>query len=355
MTNLRVIYNNNISKIIKNVWVRIINYLPEFFLEAHNIFNLNYKNNQNNVECFVENKENFFIFESKNFLVEINNKNNQNNPWKHYYHLVNPSPWPFVLAFNLFLIILSIVVIFHYNNNVSLELFFGFFGLILCLFSWWRDVIRESTYEIIHTTLVRKGLLIGMILFIISEIFLFFGFFWAFFHASLTPASAIGSIWPPIFLEPIDAFKLPLVNTITLIISGFTLTIAHKQLKGVPIADTFKRIELLEQITIWLFITICFGLFFLFCQIFEYYFANFTFKDTIYGTTFYSLTGLHGIHVFVGTIFLIVCFFRSLIVHFLSSKQVGFKCSVWYWHFVDIVWILLFFTVYIWGGAIRSA
>lgn len=272
--------------------------------------------------------------------------------YNHPFHLVIPSGWPILLAFSLWFFILNIVLIFHnkeviFNNNI---LIISLSFLILILIYWWRDIIYESTFENQHTPQVRQGLLFGICLFIISEIFLFFGFFWAFFNSSLVPSIWIGNVWPPIFIEPISPWKLPLVNTLTLILSGFSLTIAHRKLKYIPFYDTWIRIVYLIDLIYWIKITLILAFFFLFCQIFEYYYSSFFLTDTIFATTFYSLTGLHGIHVLVGTIFLFVCLCRAHFLHFSCWKQVGFKSAVWYWHFVDIVWILLFFTIYIWGG-----
>lgn len=272
-------------------------------------------------------------------------------PFAHQFHLVNPSPWPIVVSFSLWLTMLNTVALFHNYNGSVIDAVFGLGCLILGMAFWWRDVIRESTYEFKHTSIVRQGLLFGMGLFIISEAVLFFGFFWAFFNSSLVPSAFIGGIWPPVFITPIDPWKLPLVNTLTLIMSGFTLTIAHRRLKYVPYHDTFARYMHIRTLVLWLTVTVVLAVFFLACQAFEYYYAAFRLSDTAYGTTFYSLTGLHGMHVLVGTIFLTVCLWRAFNFHFTSWKQVGFKSAVWYWHFVDIVWILLFFTVYIWGGA----
>jgi heme/copper-type cytochrome/quinol oxidase subunit 3 len=278
-------------------------------------------------------------------------------PLSHHFHLVNPSPWPIVVSFSVWVVMLNVSAIFHYSFSffTGFDLTWGVLGLLFGVTSWWRDVIRESTYELAHSPIVRRGLLWGMALFIISEAFLFLGFFWAFFHASLVPSSAIGAMWPPYFLEVINPYVLPLVNTITLILSGFTLTISHKLLDNVDSFNTTKKLVFASNMTFWLFITVLLGAFFLQCQAFEYYFAKFTYTDTIYGTTFYSLTGLHGFHVLVGTIFLLVCFFRSLSLSVKVNKQTGYTAAIWYWHFVDIVWIGLFLIVYIWGGATRLA
>lgn len=275
----------------------------------------------------------------------------------HTFHLVSPSPWPLVVSFGLWVVILSSTALFHYTEifNTLSDIMFGLLCLLFGMASWWRDVIRESTYELAHSPIVRRGLLWGMALFIISEAFLFFGFFWAFFHASLAPSAAIGGMWPPIFIEAINPFNLPLVNTLTLIMSGFTLTISHKLLKTLINFNTCKKLVIAQNMSVWLLFTILLGLFFLQCQAFEYYFAKFTFTDTVFGSTFYALTGLHGFHVLVGTIFLLVCFLRSLQLTVKATKQTGYKAAIWYWHFVDVVWIILFLLVYIWGSAMRIA
>lgn len=272
-------------------------------------------------------------------------------PYAHQFHILSPSPWPLFVAFSLWLTMLSTVAVFHKFNGAGFDALFGLICLITAAGFWWRDVIRESTYEFKHTPTVRQGLLLGVALFILSEAFLFFGFFWAFFNSSLVPSAYIGGIWPPIFIVPINPWKLPLLNTLILIMSGFTVTLAHRHLKYVPYFDTHTRYIRIHNMLLWLGVTIVLALLFLFCQAFEYYYASFSFYDTVYGTTFYSLTSLHGSHVLVGTIFLTVCLWRASSLHFTSWKQVGFKSAVWYWHFVDIVWILLFFTVYIWGGS----
>jgi len=275
-------------------------------------------------------------------------------PFTHPFHIVDPSPWPFCTSIALWFMALNTMAMVH--NYIAFS--FGSFlmGLLYLLFSlagWWRDVIRESTYEFKHTAYVRRGLLLGMMLFIISEVMFFFGFFWAFFHSSLVPSPAIGGVWPPVTIMVISPWKLPLVNTLLLLLSGVTLTISHRFLVYLPYYNKSEDEihKIISVIMLWLRRTIYLGVFFLFCQAFEYYFAAFTFQDTVYGGTFYILTGLHGLHVLVGTIFLIVCLWRTSLFHFTVWKQVGFKSAVWYWHFVDVVWIFLYLVIYVWGNA----
>jgi heme/copper-type cytochrome/quinol oxidase subunit 3 len=295
----------------------------------------------------------------KHPLNDINNHYNKIignvfTNYSHPFHLVDPSPWPFCTSIALWYMALTVVSLFHnYLNGIS-NLLFGFVYLAFSLAAWWRDVIRESTYEFKHTPYVRKGLLMGMMLFIISEIMFFFGFFWAFFHSSLVPSPYIGGVWPPKMLQVVSPWELPLVNTLCLLLSGVTLTISHRQLNGLSYYNYFGSSQwaLINRLIVWLQITIGLGVFFLGCQAFEYYFAGFTFQDTVYGGTFYILTGLHGMHVLVGTIFLIVCLWRASNLHFTLWKQVGFKSAVWYWHFVDVVWIFLYLVIYVWGNKV---
>jgi len=272
--------------------------------------------------------------------------------YSHPFHLVDPSPWPFCTAIGLWYLAFTTVAFFHNYLSSVVNIVLGLVYLWLSLAFWWRDVIRESTYEYKHTPYVRRGLLTGMLLFIISEVMFFFGFFWAFFHASLAPSHMIGGVWPPVLIDVISPWQLPLVNTLCLLLSGVTLTIAHRQLNGLPYYNQTVSAQwpLVRRLILWLQVTVFLGTFFLSCQALEYYLSPFTFQDTIFGGTFYILTGLHGLHVLVGTVFLIVCLWRASRLHFTLWKQVGFKSAVWYWHFVDVVWIFLFIVIYIWGS-----
>ena len=254
------------------------------------------------------------------------------------FHLVDKSPWPLATAIGALQLVLTLVMYMHYNILSFYQ--FSILAFIYPFFRWMSDIIIESTYQGHHTLKVRNGLKLGMILFIVSEIMFFFAFFFAFFNASLNPSIWIGNIWPPEDIQLIDPFGLPLVNTILLLSSGFSLTWAHSALIST------KRTHVL----LGLGLTIILGLIFILCQLFEYKTANFSINDGIYGSIFYISTGFHGFHVLVGTIFLIVCWFRQLQYHFLDSQHLGFELSAWYWHFVDVVWIFLWFWVYVWGS-----
>jgi len=201
-------------------------------------------------------------------------------------------------------------------------------------------MIHESVIEGHYTRKVQKNLSIGMMLFILSEVMFFFGFFWGYFHFSLNPSDALQGHWPPLSIEVIPAFGLPLLNTFILLTSGITLTYSHYAL--------FAKNK--DESVIGLFLTIFLGIFFSKIQYNEFYMANFTIADSVYGSIFYMITGLHGLHVLVGTIFLIVGFGRLISNYFNMVRFSGLELAIWYWHFVDIVWLFVFTFIYWWGN-----
>lgn len=256
----------------------------------------------------------------------------------HAYHIVNPSPWPLTGALSALLITSGLIIWFHFNSMVLLTL--GLTTNILTIYQWWRDIIRESTFQGHHTPTVQKGLRYGIILFIISEVLFFTGFFWAFYHSSLAPTPELGGCWPPTGINPLNPLEVPLLNTSVLLASGVSITWAHHSLiEG-------NRNHILQA----LFITIALGIYFTLLQASEYYEAPFTISDGVYGSTFFVATGFHGLHVIIGSTFLIVCFFRQLKFHFTSSHHFGFEAAAWYWHFVDVVWLFLYVSIYWWGS-----
>lgn len=256
----------------------------------------------------------------------------------HPYHLVDYRPWPLTGAIGTITLVTGLIKWFH-NLNINL-LILGYFIILLTIYQWWRDICREGTFQGKHTILVSKGLRWGIILFIISEIFFFISFFWAFFHRRLSPNIEIGSIWPPISITPFNPFQIPLLNTIILITSGITVTWAHHALIENNYTQASQR----------LFITIILGIYFTILQAYEYIEAPFTIADSVYGSTFFLATGFHGLHVIIGTIFLITCFFRHLNNHFSRNHHFGFEAAAWYWHFVDVVWLFLYISIYWWGN-----
>nr|YP_011017663.1 cytochrome c oxidase subunit 3 [Centroceras gasparrinii]WQF69486.1 cytochrome c oxidase subunit 3 [Centroceras gasparrinii] len=260
---------------------------------------------------------------------------------RHPFHLVDPSPWPFVASLSAFICAIGAVSYFHAFKSGSLTLLVGFLSLLSVMFLWWRDVVREATFEGHHTGIVQRGLRYGVILFIVSEVLFFFAFFWAFFHSSVSPSIDIGATWPPKGIITLSPWDIPSLNTLILLLSGCTVTWTHHAI----VANNRK------QALLSLILTISLAVIFTTLQAYEYNVADFRLSDGIYGSTFYLATGFHGFHVFVGTVSLISCFFRLQNFQFTQQHHFGFESSAWYWHFVDVVWLFLFVSIYWWGGA----
>lgn len=367
---------------------------------------------------------------------------NKDRHQKHRLHVVSPSPWPIYSASAAFLFVLGMILWMH--GYTSTPLLCGFLALLSAFFFWFRDIIREGVYMGYHTKIVQACLRLGFVLFLVSEVMFFFGFFWALLHFTLTPSIFSGGIWPPqgivlyflsenvnfprsintdlikaqtpmlirenhasttlyydrtdleqairsqyfpenikrpnkfydvdnikssifakffvfqvrpsaalydgvskIFINLyspgvlINPYKVPLLNTAILLTSGFVLTLSHSYLRTEYFLPSFRSIN----------ITILMGLGFILLQGFEYTFSGFSINDGVYGSIFYMLTGFHGFHVIVGTIFLFVCSCRMWASHFTSSNHFAFEAAAWYWHFVDVVWILLYLLLYLWPNA----
>nr|YP_010535394.1 cytochrome c oxidase subunit III [Amblyomma mixtum]UYB77955.1 cytochrome c oxidase subunit III [Amblyomma mixtum] len=254
----------------------------------------------------------------------------------HPFHLVEKSPWPLTSSISAFSLTLGFVN--YFNNNNSMLILNAIFILFLSSFQWWRDVSREASFQGYHTKYVLQGLKLGMLLFILSEIFFFISFFWAFFHSSLSPNIEIGSQWPPQNVIPFNPFEIPLLNSTILISSGISVTWTHHSIMN---GDYFSSLTSLK-------ITIMLGALFTFFQFFEYYQAQFSITDSVFGSTFFLTTGFHGIHVIIGSLFLLVTYFRIKNNLISCNHFFGFEASAWYWHFVDVVWLFLFTFMYWW-------
>ncbi len=278
---------------------------------------------------------------------------------KHDYHLVNPSPWPILAAGAAFLLTFGAVWSFHPDllgaglvgfakSTGYLKVLPGLLMLIAIKYVWWRDIVAEANGGD-HKPVVQLGLRYGMSLFIMSEVMFFAAFFWAFFDAALyfnevKQAARVlftGGVWPPKGIITFNAWDLPLINTLILLLSGCTVTWAHHALRE------NDRKGLVNG----LMVTVVLGVLFTALQAYEYHHAQFGLKDGIYASTFFLATGFHGFHVIVGTIFLAVCLIRSIKGDFTPTQHFGFEAAAWYWHFVDVVWLFLFVCVYWWGGA----
>jgi cytochrome c oxidase subunit III len=277
---------------------------------------------------------------------------------QHDYHIIDPSPWPFLGSMGALIMAIGGVAWMQMLKGGALHLFglnlanpwLFFIGLavvVYTMFAWWSDTVKEA-HEGHHTKVVSIHLRYGMIMFIASEVMFFVAWFWAFFDASLYSGEAIqasrvaytGGVWPPKGIEVLDPLHLPLYNTIILLLSGTTVTWAHHALLH------NDRKGLING----LILTVGLGIIFSAVQAYEYAHAPFAFKDSLYGATFFMATGFHGFHVLIGTIFLAVCLFRALKGHFTPQQHFGFEAAAWYWHFVDVVWLFLFACVYIWAS-----
>jgi cytochrome c oxidase subunit 3 len=258
----------------------------------------------------------------------------------HSYHLVDPSPWPLVASLGAFMLTSGLALYMHKFVGGWQLLVTGLTIILYTMYTWWRDVIREATFEDQHTIVVQKGLRLGMVLFIVSEIMFFFAFFWAFFHSSIAPTYSIGGVWPPKAINTVNTFTLPLTNTFLLLTSGATVTWAHHAL----------IVRAKKHTLIALIFTIIFATVFTLVQGIEYINAPFNISDGVYGSCFYMATGFHGFHVFIGTIALFVSFVRIILNHFTNKHHFGFEAAIWYWHFVDVVWLFLFINVYWWSS-----
>ena len=258
----------------------------------------------------------------------------------HPFHLVSPSPWPLNTSISLLTLTTSFVLTIHGFSNAIYFLYCALISLILSMTFWWRDVISEGTYLGNHTLAVQRGLNMGVGLFIISEALFFLGIFWAYFHSSLSPTVEMGAHWPPMGIESINPFELPLLNTIILLSSGVTVTYAHHSLiKGDRQGALYGTVY-----------TVVLAIVFTVLQGVEYTVSSFTISDGTYGSCFYFGTGFHGLHVMIGTAFIAVGLWRVLSYHVTDNHHLGFEASILYWHFVDVVWLFLYISVYYWGS-----
>lgn len=261
----------------------------------------------------------------------------------HPFHLVQLRPWPILTSITVASLLLSIVEWFHLNTTYSIIL--PILTGLLILTNWWKNVRSEATYRGSHRIYAQEGLEWGIIIFIGSEILFFFAFFWTFYHRRLAPNIEIGIRWPPYIVYPLDPFSVPLLNTIVLLISGATVTLAHNSLCDTsPDLSTSKYVETNST----LFITISLGVYFTLLQKEEYLSTSFTIRDRIYGSVFFIATGFHGLHVIIGAMFLTIVLTRTLKSQLSATHHFGFEAASWYWHFVDVVWIFLYINLYWW-------
>ena len=271
----------------------------------------------------------------------------------HDYHIVDPSPWPFVGSLSAFITAVGAIMWMKALVIAGLKpgpviFAIGFLGILYTMLSWWSDVINEAQIRGNHTRVVQMHHRYGMIMFIASEVMFFVAWFWAFFDSSIYAGEAksflrfefTGGHWPPSGVEVLDPWHFPLINTLLLLTSSTTVTWAHHALLHND-RDGVKQ-------ALW--ITIILAVCFTGVQGYEYTHAAFGFAGNIYGATFFMATGFHGFHVIVGTIFLAVCLLRTYNGDFRPKQHLGFEFAAWYWHFVDVVWMFLYVSIYLWGS-----
>lgn len=288
-------------------------------------------------------RANSYIYSSLHFLrsaISILKWNPLMLKNTHPFHIVAPSPWPLVTSLILLSAASMLIQNLHFNRISLISLAILIQVIIATAAIWWRDVKREATIQGHHTSRTLFLLKYRIIIFIISEVIFFLRFFWAYFHRRISPNIELGRRWPPNRLKIFNPIEIPLLNSIILLSSGATITWAH---------HSFLNSNINKRLTA-LIITITLGILFSGCQGIEYIDANFTFSDSVYGSTFFLATGFHGIHVLIGTIFLIVTAKRIYSIQNSTNHFICFDLSAWYWHFVDVVWLFLFISIYWWGS-----
>lgn len=254
----------------------------------------------------------------------------------HPFHIISPRPWPILNA----MISWNIVSYILWRLSTTIKVNFFLFSIIIITsaFFWWANIVTETTKQGSHFIIISKGLKIGIILFITSEVLFFFSFFWAYFHSRISPNIEIGLNWPPNHIKSFNPINVPLLNTIILVSSGVSVTWAHNELIKKNIKNSNYS----------LIITCVLGIYFTVLQAIEYIQAEFSISDSSYGSTFFVATGFHGLHVIIGTTFLIFTLYRITKIRLNTFRILGFEIAAWYWHFVDIVWLFLYLSIYWW-------
>nr|NP_644674.1 cytochrome c oxidase subunit III [Naumovozyma castellii]AAM34588.1 cytochrome c oxidase subunit III [Naumovozyma castellii]ATV99266.1 cytochrome c oxidase subunit 3 [Naumovozyma castellii]ATV99277.1 cytochrome c oxidase subunit 3 [Naumovozyma castellii]ATV99288.1 cytochrome c oxidase subunit 3 [Naumovozyma castellii] len=255
------------------------------------------------------------------------------------FHMVMPSPWPLMVSLSILSLALSLAFTMHgFINNMNI-LYLSLFVLTLSSTFWFRDVISEATYLGDHTIAVRKGINLGFLLFVLSEVLIFASLFWAYFHSAMSPDIILGAQWPPVGIEAVQPTELPLLNTIILLSSGATITYSHHALINKDRKNALMGL-LITTILIVIFVS---------CQYIEYINAMFTISDGVYGTVFYAGTGLHFLHMVMLAVMLMINYWRMRNYHLTSGHHVGYETTIIYCHVLDVIWLFLYIIFYWWA------
>lgn len=257
----------------------------------------------------------------------------------HPFHLVSPSPWPIFFTFSVSGALFNLVMLFNNYINDSYIFILNIITLLYCGLLWGKDIIAEATYLGHHTAKVSRGISIGYLIFLATEFLTFFAVFWAYFHSALSPTVELGELWPPLGITAIQATDLPLLNTLILLASGATITYSHHGLIGKSWSASVYG----------LLFTIILGILFIICQYIEYTLCTYTIADSVYGTVFFALTGLHGFHLFLGVFFLILSFYRLYTLQMTTTHHTGYSTTILLWHFLDVMWLFVYIVCYYWG------
>lgn len=252
----------------------------------------------------------------------------------HHFFSLDCSSLPLLISINSFNLIASFLIFM--KESVYINFFTRILTCLFCIFFWWICYNKELSLEGKCSFYLDGGLKISMILFISSEVFFFFSFFWSYFHFFLAPLFDVGIIWPTQNLKMFEFEEVPLLNTMILLRSGIILTCSHH----------FLISNKKWHCSLSLLLTAILGVLFSVLQATEYLSSFFGINDGRFGTVFFLLTGFHGLHVIIGTIYLATSWLKLNFSQVNFLEDLTFEISSWYWHFVDVVWLFLFFFLY---------
>lgn len=246
--------------------------------------------------------------------------------------LISRSPWPLLISLNLMNTLIRLIFFFYgYKYNLGLRIFSNLISFLL----WFKDMNSEYNVEGFGRLCLEKTIKFFFLLFITSEVIIFVSIFWA-YYCFFFVIEIESRIWPSYLVKPFGWTLIPIVNTLILISSRITLTMSHN----------FININNKKYIMFFLVITIVIGLFFTILQLDEYRSSYYSINDGNYGSIFFLLTGLHGLHVIIGSFALLACLIKINNIDNRIGNSERFEISSWYWHFVDLVWIFVLYSLY---------